>query len=998
MHFQQKRIILYSIMLRNLFIFICLLFACAITAQQPYFKNYQVRDGLPSNNVYFVFQDSKGYIWLCTDIGVSRFDGLRFTNFTTADGLSDNEVFTCYEDRSGRIWFATLNGKPCFIKDGIIHNEKNTPLLDNINLGGTVFNIFEEENGEVIFASNLMFGRLDFSKNKASTSPFPLPVVQAWPANGDTLGLLSDSIGVGYSLQGKFIKTGNFKNLIKPVKLGQLNDTIYITSTRNLLIYNNLTQKIISFTHFPASMNEVITVNPVADRLWVGSRSGAYLFDRHNLQLRKVYLPDSQVSAILEDREGGWWFSTLEDGVFYTPAPEILQILDADGNSPGQVNCLSADPTGRLWLGLPNNNFGSFENGKLTPLMHFPKGLTPRAISSIRQLPDGSTLIVGKAGMTLVKNGRNQFILLRSTDVNMDAEGNFWSGLTGLFRVPKEKIHLIFAPNKRLEEAKVNDYYKNYKPEKLSKIRVDRIVFDHENTAWLGTPNGLFFYKNQMSDAVLPHNIRDLIFDKKSNTLWALTESKGLFALRNGQVLDSIGIASAGQSPKICRDFCQDAKGSFWVATASGLMKVEGEFGNLKLLDFSNVHGLGAEKLNAVEVIGEQVFLGKDDGLVAVPFSIFAKKLLPPPIHLKRLMVNEQERSLGQSLHLSAHENSVSFSFEGLSFKDYKKLQYRYRLIGLDDDWHITNNEAVQYASLRPGHYRFEVVAVNSSGVSSEQAASFEFSIARPFWWQWWFIGLAVAAITGMVFLWVKWREQKLRRTYEFERRLMTAENEKLELQSKNADLKMLSLRLQMNPHFIFNALNTIKGYYGQEKITQANSYIAKFARLLRLNLDYSDSYIPLDQELELLKIYLQLSQIRYPDKLDFELEIGPDIIPSAVRIPSMVIQPFVENAVIHGIVGKDGKGHISVAFMKAGSELMATIRDNGMGRKASSAKSMLRDPHKPLATSITTERLDLLRKKTVPPSVDIRDIYGENGLAVGTEVVLHLPLEYLKN
>jgi ligand-binding sensor domain-containing protein len=985
-------------MLRYILLTYWLISACAISAQQPYFKNYQVRDGLPSNNVYFVFQDSKGYIWLCTDIGVSRFDGLRFTNFTTADGLSDNEVFTCYEDRSGRIWFATLNGKPCFIMDGKIHNEKNTPLLDNINLGGTVFNIFEEENGEIIFASNLMFGRLDFSKNKASTSPLPLPVVQAWPANGDTLGLLSDSIGVGYSHHKKFINTGGFRNVIKPIKLGQLNDTVYITSTRNLLIYNNLTQQLISFTPFPASMSEVITVHPVADRLWVGSRSGAYLYDRHNLLLRKVYLPDSQVSAILEDREGGWWFSTLEDGVFYTPAPEILQILDENGNSPGQVNCLSADGSGRLWLGMQNNNFRSFEEGKLAAMQHFPKGLTPRAISSIRQLQDGSTLIVGKAGMTLVKKGQKQFILLRSTDVNTDAEGNFWSGLTGLFQVPKEKIHLLFAPNDRLEEAKVNDYYKKFKPIKLSKMRVDRIVFDHENTAWLGTPNGLFFYKNQMSDAVLPHNIRELIFDKKSKILWALTESNGLFALRNGQVLDSIGIASAGQSPKICRDFCQDAAGSFWVATASGLMKVEGEFGSLKLLDFSNVHGLGAGKLNAVEVIGEQVFLGKDDGLVAVPFSIFAKKLPPPPIHLKRLTVNEKELSFGQSLRMSADENSVSFTFEGLSFKDYKKLQYRYRLIGLDDDWHVTNNEAVEYASLRPGQYRFEVVAMNSSGVSSEQAASFEFCIARPFWWQWWFIGLAVAAIAGVVFLWVKWREQKLRRTYEFERRLMTAENEKLELQSKNADLKMLSLRLQMNPHFIFNALNTIKGYYGQEKITQANSYIAKFARLLRLNLDYSDSYIPLDQELELLKIYLQLSQIRYPDKLDFELEIGPDIIPSAVRIPSMVLQPFVENAVIHGIVGKDGKGHISVAFMKAGSELMATIRDNGMGRKASSAKSMLRDPHKPLATSITTERLDLLRKKTVPPSVDIRDIYGENGLAAGTEVVLHLPLEYLKN
>ena len=983
-------------MLRTLVLIFIFTIACACaTGQSPYFKNYKVRDGLPSNNVYFVFQDSKSYIWLCSDVGVSRFDGAHFTNFTTADGLSDNEVFMCYEDRAGRIWFATLNGKPCFFQDGKMHGEHDTPWLKDFNLGGIVLNIFEEENGEIVFAANGKIGKLDFSKKTASVTPLSEAIVQAWPTKSEKIGVLTDSCTIGY-FHGKYtVKTDKLANIIKPVKLGELGDTLYLTSIRNLLIYNNLKQKIISFTPFPASMNEVIAVTPVADRLWVGSRSGAYLFDRRKLQLRKVYLPGSQVSAILEDREGGWWFSTLEDGVFYTPAPEILQILDADGNSLGQVNCLSADASGRLWLGMPNNNFSSFESGKLAPLQHFPKGLIPRAISSIRQLPDGSTLISGKAGMTLIKGGKKQFLLLRSTDVNMDTDGNFWMGFTGLFRVPKAKIPKLFASNERMEEAQVKDFQKNYAPERLSTMRVDRIVFDRENSAWLGTPNGLFFYQNEkMSDAVLPHNMRELIFNEKTNTLWALTESSGLFALRNGRVLDSIGIASTGQSPKICRDFCQDASGNFWVATASGLMKVEGEIGQLKLLDFSNIHGLGSEKLNAVEVIGEQVFLGKDDGLVAVPFSIFTKKLPPPPIHLKRLMVNEKEQSLGQPLQFSADENSVSFSFEGLSFKDYKKLRYRYRLVGLDDDWHTTSNEAVEYASLRPGQYRFEVVAVNSSGVESGVVATQIFSIAPPFWMRWWFIVGVLVGLAGLVFLWVKQRERKLRKQYEYQRRLMETENEKLELQSKNADLKMLALRLQMNPHFIFNALNTIKGYYGQEKIREANSYIAKFARMLRLNLDYSDAFIPLEQEVELLKIYMQLSQIRYPDKMDFMVEIAPDIVPSAVKIPSMVIQPFVENAVIHGIVGKLGKGQVTVVFTKKDLEIVATIRDDGIGRAAAAAKSNLRDPHKPLATAITQERLQLLRKSAEPPAVEIKDFYDENGGAAGTEVVVRLPME----
>jgi sensor histidine kinase YesM len=232
-----------------------------------------------------------------------------------------------------------------------------------------------------------------------------------------------------------------------------------------------------------------------------------------------------------------------------------------------------------------------------------------------------------------------------------------------------------------------------------------------------------------------------------------------------------------------------------------------------------------------------------------------------------------------------------------------------------------------------------------------------------------------------------------LRSKYEFQQRLIQAENEKLELQKKNADLKMLALRLQMNPHFIFNALNTIKGYYGQAKTLQANRYIAKFARLLRLNLDYSDAYIPLEQELDLLRIYAQLSQIRYPEKIDYEAVVGPGIVPAAVQIPSMTIQPFVENAIIHGIVPKAGKGSIVVSFAKSEQgEITVIVRDDGIGRAAAAKRSKLQDPHKPLATQITLERLQLLRRRTVPSPVEVNDLHDESGNPCGTEVVLRLP------
>ncbi|MBI1228329.1 MAG: hypothetical protein GC192_24050 [Bacteroidetes bacterium] len=983
-------------MRRNLFLISILLIACAsATGQSPYFKNYKVRDGLPSNNVYFVSQDSRGYIWFCTDVGVSRFDGAHFTNFTTADGLSDNEVFTSFEDSRGRIWFATLNGKPSFYLDGEMHDEHDTPLLKGFELGDLILNIFEEQNGSIILLSKENLGRLDFQNNSAHLETLPESLALIWPSRGDTISVLSDSMAFGFYTHRKVTKTDRLPILAKPLKISNWNDTIYVTDTHQLMIYSDLRRSVIKTLVFPKFMNEVISVTPTPNQLWLGSRNGAYLFDRQNLALKQVYLPDSQVSAILEDQEGGLWFSTLDNGVFYAPAPEILHLRKANSEGPVQVNSLAADSKGQLWFGMPDNIYGMLENGKLETFEDFPKNITKRAISNIRHMADGTTIISGKAGVLFRKGTEKQFYMLRSTDLNVDRKGNLWSALGGLYLIPKTELPKYAISNPNLHESEILKLYLPHLPQILSTQRVDRIVFDEKDKTWLATPNGLFYYQDKMSDAVLPYAIRDLIFDEETKLLWALSEGHGLFALRNGQVIYSLEIASKGQPAKICRDFCQDSSGQFWIATASGLMMVQGPPGKLQLNDYSNIHGIGPEKLNAVERIGDQIFLGKDDGLVAVPYAIFTKKLPSPPIYLTHLTMNGQPQPLHEKLRFPAIENSLTISFEGLSFKDFKKLHYRYRLHGLDEDWHTTANEAVEYASLRPSGYRFEVVAVNSSGVESAVAAAFSFQILKPFWMQWWFIVGLVATAAMMVFLWVKWRERKLRNRYELQQRLMSSENERLELQTKNADLKMLALRLQMNPHFIFNALNTIKGYYGQDKITQANSYIAKFARLLRLNLDYSDAFIPIEQEAELLKIYMQLSQIRYPDKMDFSVTIAPDILPSTTLIPSMVIQPFVENAVIHGIVSKQGKGHVSVHFTKNEDEIVATVTDDGIGRTAAAAMSKLRDPHKPLATAITEERLGLLRKTDGNvPALEVRDLVNENGEAAGTTVVLHLPME----
>jgi hypothetical protein len=524
---------------------------------------------------------------------------------------------------------------------------------------------------------------------------------------------------------------------------------------------------------------------------------------------------------------------------------------------------------------------------------------------------------------------------------------------------------------------------------------VEKIEFDEQNQIWVALHNGLYVVDSARTEQkVLPHSIMDLDFDPETQRLWVLSESKGLFVIRHGKVLDSISIRNQF-GEVICRDLCRDEVGNLWIGTASGLFRVHGEPGQLQLTNFWGVLGLGWDKINAVEVFENKVFLGKDDGLLAVPKNILLQSPPSPLALIKSVQINNQAQNLGpgNTLSMEYGEGSLNIEFEGLSYREPQYIRYRYRMIGLDTLWHETPNEALEFATLRPGHYQFEVFTINGAGEASPVPAIVQIKVQPPFWMQAWFYVLLTGLLLALVTGYIKWRENRLRQGYEVERTLMETSREKAELQKKNADLKMLALRLQMNPHFIFNALNTIKGYYGQEKVVEANAFIGKFARLLRLNLDYSDEMIPLDQEMELLKIYLQLSQIRYPDKIRFQIAVAPGINPMEIMIPSMLLQPFVENAVIHGVAPKKGTGEIQVQFELSGEELLATVRDSGVGR-AAAAKLKLRDPHKPLATQITLERLQLQRNPALEnPALQIKDLF-EKGKAAGTEVILHIPYQ----
>ena len=264
------------------------------------------------------------------------------------------------------------------------------------------------------------------------------------------------------------------------------------------------------------------------------------------------------------------------------------------------------------------------------------------------------------------------------------------------------------------------------------------------------------------------------------------------------------------------------------------------------------------------------------------------------------------------------------------------------------------------------------------------------FSILPPFWQKWWFIlgaGLLIATIIFTIF---RFRLSQIRKKAQ-------AAQEQLELENHLLQLEQKALQLQMNPHFIFNALNTAQSLFMSDDQTAARSLISKFAKLMRAILLHSrETSIPLRDEIDLLENYLAIEQFSRPNKFDFKIRVADELDVDELMIPPMMIQPFVENAIKHGINHLKEKGKIEIEFSKKGNKLECCISDNGIGRRASAELNAQKTKnHKSTALLVTKERLEILNEnKNNHKSLEINDLVHSDGSPAGTKVTVRMPLE----
>ena len=953
-----------------------LTFACSfnpLLSQHYNFINYSTESGLAQSQIRSIAQDKNGYLWLGTLAGLSKYDGKKFVNYSIQNGLIDNQIFSLAADKSMGLWIGTLGGLNYFsgekfkaypFKEDMAENQVNSIGQDftgNLWLAtdgagvckfrGNKFEYFTEEQG--LINNNVRTvcvddkGQIWFgTKNgicfydgtgfkKIDTTIFqPKNVSHIFMDKHKKLWFSTFGEGV-YCYDGVAFKNYNNEanGLINDWIRSAIEDSegnIWFASKFGLSRFDGKTfMRFTEVEGLPVD-NTNIVFEDKEKNIWIGSDGKGlckFLGETFTYLTTKDNLSSNIVLSILEDKDQQLWFSTFGKGITKKEGGKTIVYSTDDGLNNNNIWASLRDKDNNLWF-CTSDGVSKFD-GKRFRNYSVDDGLGAKIVYAICQDYRGNLWFGTSKGVS-VFDGLS-----------------FKNYLNGTDEIGKDVTSIVEDKNKRLWFAAKNGLYKlengkftRYTTEDgLCNNNVVSLVVDNDNNLWIGSKAGMNYYDGKTFSKILiddifnSNNICFLVLDRKQ-FLWIGTNS-GIFVLDAKEYVKSkktkfrhYTIFDGLPGMECCQNAAfKDHLGNIWMGTTEGLIKYDP---NIKDFHSNNIEPL-------THISGVRLFL-KDTNWTAVTKEIDSTTLLP------------------KNLKVSYKTTHFTFDYIGIKLSNPSSVRYKYMLEGFDEHWSSTTDATfATYSNLPSGKYIFKVIAGDAMGNWNKTSSAFSFEILPPFWTRWWFILLC--SVIGLFILWgiYKVRVNEIRKKHQ---------TQQLEYKSKLMLLEHQSLNSSMNRHFIFNALNSIQYYMNKEDKFSAHKYLSRFAKLIRMNLDSSMSnLVPVSEEIDRLDLYLQIELMRFEDKLEYAITVADDIDVESIEIPPMLLQPYVENCILHGILpsGKNGRIDIRVEY-DSEQRIVFSIQDNGIGIEESKARKMDKmNPHVSRGTSITAQRIQLL-------------------------------------
>lgn len=894
----------------TLIILIILTSSRAVYSQSHPFKQFKSSDGLPSPNIYDCIQDREGFMWFATDNGLSRFDSHSFKNFYKEDGLNSLTIMNIVE-KEKEFYISNLNNGINIYKEGAITNINN-----NEKAGMPIDKIVIHKSNIYMFAYNyismLSVDSSIFIWNPALHSFVKIPLFSIYRLHSvnDERLLAATSDGLYEVKNEQFIKlniNGLYNSSLYYVTSDKKNN-IYVSSDN--AIYKISGDAVIETYKFNfIRENKIFRI--IVDHnnfIWFSvMNKGLFKFNPVNNHLtdlnKKLDAEKLHVNSIFEDQNNNVWVCTFGKGVYCFYNTFINNYNTKDGLSHAYINSISGDSSQRIYCGTYNglsileqdqfdiiNSKGPEE---YTDYIRFINKVNDRyfiiiysnAASNFYSTKNGDVKL-------LYSNWRNSILLNDSTLISGSWEN-------GVFLInPSQKY--MGTENHKSYFAVGGTFLSN---------RINGMLKDTKERVWIASDRGIsLFYNNEVKvigqDKLNKQFIE--VKEDKNGFIWALNE-KGLSVFKD----TSIVYEFLKDEHKNVKSFEFDNSSRVWLSTQDGLLGASVRYDNKSLTIkkeylLNENAGLVSNDINSIyfDNIGNQLWIGTSNGLSSVDLNDFAKLIVNPlPLKILSISTSDSVYNFDKTVIFPSNTKEVIITATSFDVNSTGNLFYVYKLNDEDTAWYRSEGNIIKFASLSHGDYNLQIRAENNFGKLSEVSV-INFTIETPFERSYFFyflIALSGMGIAGLVIY------RSLKKKY-------IIESERNAFKNHISELKQKSLVSMMNPHFVFNSLNSIQSFYNYKENEAANEYLAKFSRLIRMNLDLADkTFIKLSDELERLENYILLEKMRFDDRLNYEIWVSDDINPQKTEIPNMVIQPFVENAIWHGILKSKNDGFITI-------------------------------------------------------------------------------------
>ncbi len=952
------------------------LFSMILKAQNSAFEHYSVEQGLPSSEVYSQLQDKDGYMWFATSKGISRFDGHEFVNYTVRDGLSSNSVIKIFEDYKNRIWLSAYDGDLSYIENGEIVQFQYNDTIKILSKNYFIDNIYIDAQNSLWLMPSIG-GLYKITENGAITDELSnYSDSSTFFFKEMPKGYIWCDLHNNYSIDTLMLKVKNDVYYFKTKKtiglrryFAKVGYNEYLFSKGNMLFYVK-DKVIVKSRTYKNEISGLMSDNK--GNFWVSVMyEGVYFYPEKDLDSKvTIYLRGKSPISAYQDREGNYWFSTTEDGVYFVSS---FQFNSYKQYGFSDFNILSME-IAEDYLYFSTYNKQVFKcklnKEKILSIQNIAlKRERDYPILDIFKKSDNSIWFLGKE-LFKMYNGETKIIDTLSRGYNLCESGDSSIISTlhnGFQKYLGDSIHFTYTQNH---------------------IPISNSIFeDSEGVVWIGSINGLYCYNTTLEF----YGFYNLLFKSRINDIKQIdkyllfaTGGEGLIVYNPiTKDVKNLTVAQGLNSNFINTIFIQNTN-TLWLGTNKGLCKLTISLNDSIAFNhekYTKSEGLYSEEIKDIAMVENCIYLGTSKGLVSFFPDNLKKNFVPPKIILDSFMVNNKSLELKNSYNLHNKENNITVYFKAISFKASNKVKYRYRLEGFDDTWVETVNNFVRFPNLPYGKYKFYVTASAEDGYWNENSYELEFKIAKRFTQTILFqiiVILLIIIITFFVFFIIY---RSMEKELHNKHKLMFAEQK--------------ALRAQMNPHFIFNALNSIRRYILENDPDTADTYLTSFASLMRMVLENSKkNFILLETELETLRLYLELEKMRFDESFIFRINYEDNVNISNIKIPPMLLQPYLENAIWHGLAPKAKEGILTLDIsVTPANELICIIIDNGIGREKSAEISKRRKNHVSTGLRNIEERINLINVlSNSVTSVEIIDLYDDNNNSTGTKAVLTFP------